>query len=271
MRAPIVLNIVFLLIFLHQGVRASFEPGRLPPAYLALGSSGIASTQAPFFNINPALLAFGSPSELNLQYRNFYNISQLNEFGLSFNTRIKGLPFGLFVSQFGDKNYKEQQAALAVSFTIYERLNIGFLFRNYFLQIKNYGQYYSYGLTAALHLRILSWLNLASVFGNFNEPKLTNQSKDIPVYFIQGIQIEVFPGAQLTLDLFKDERYEFDYRAGLSYQLNKMFKVLAGFRQQIHSFSFGIIFTRKFVTLSYALEIHPNLGASNAVAVGYHF
>lgn len=48
MRVPIVLTIVFLLFLLHQAVRASFEPGRLPPAYLALGSSGIASTQAPF-------------------------------------------------------------------------------------------------------------------------------------------------------------------------------------------------------------------------------
>jgi len=67
MRVPIVLTIVFLLFLLHQAVRASFEPGRLPPAYLALGSSGIASTQAPFFNVNPALLAFGSQSELNLQ------------------------------------------------------------------------------------------------------------------------------------------------------------------------------------------------------------
>jgi len=271
MRVPIVFKIVLWISLVNPTVRASFEPGRLSPTYLALGSSGVASTYAHFFDINPALLSFSSKSELSLQYRNFYNISQLNEFGLSFNTRLRRFPMGIFVSQFGDKNYKEQQAALAFSFTFYKRLSIGFLFQNYFLQIKNYGQYYSFGLTASLHLRILSWLNLASVFGNFNEPKLTKQSKDIPVYFIQGIQIEVFPGARLSLDLFKDERYDFDYRAGFSYQLNKMFNVLAGFRQQIHSFSFGIVFKRKFVTISYALEIHPNLGASNAIAVGYYF
>ncbi len=266
-----VFKMILFLLLLSQTIRASFEPGRLPPAYLALGSSGIASTRTQLFNINPALAASGSQNELFLQYRNFYNISQLNEFGLSLTSHLKGLPIGLFISQFGEKNYREQQAALVLALTFYQRLSVGFLFHNYFLQIKNYGSYYSYGLTAAFHLRIFPWLNMAAVFGNFNEPKLSGQRKDIPVYFVHGLQLQLMPGAELTFDLFKQDGFDFDYRAGLSYQFNQMFTLLAGFRQQVHTFSFGIIFKRKFVSISYALEVHPQLGASNAIAVGYSF
>ena len=271
MSRTILFKINLTLLCLINFSLASFETGRMPPAFLALGSSGIARTQAIFFNNNPALLVFGSQNEINLQYRNFYNITQLNEFALSFNAHVKGVPLGLFVSQFGDRNYKEHQLSLALAYSFYKRLAVGILFHNYFLQIRNYRHYRSFGLTVAVHLQVFSWLNLASAFVNLNEPSLSAQKGDIPVYLINGLELKLFPRASLNLDLVKDDRYDFDYRAGFAYQLNKMFSILTGFRQQVHTFSFGLLFKRKVVSICYALEYHPHIGVSNALSVAYFF
>ncbi|WP_456406864.1 hypothetical protein [Caldithrix abyssi] len=262
-------KIVFIHFLIMRSLLASFEPGRLPPYYLALGGSGIAGQSGIFFNINPALLALDSKTELCLQYRNFYNISQLNEFGLSFRGRIKGLPFGLFVSQFGDQNYREQQFSLHISGRFFEKFSFGLAIQNYFLQIKKYGNYNAVGLTLGIHVKVLPWLNVASVAGNINEPALSAKKGDIPIYFINGISLKPLPKAQITLDLFKDERFDFDYRIGLTYALNSMFSLMVGFRQQAQTFASGLIFKRKVVSICYALEYHARLGVSNAISVGY--
>ncbi len=263
-------SIVFVLLTLGS-VCGSFEPGRLPPAYLALGSSGVASERARFFSNNPALVALVEQNELSLQYRNFYNIAQLNEFGLSFLGQVKHWPFGLFVRQFGDQNYREQQLAVVLGRTFFKTLALGVAIQSYFLQIKNYGNYQAFGLTLGMQLRLFKWLNLASVVGNINQPKLGPYRGDIPVWFVNGLYLKLLPALHVTFDLFKDERFDFDYRTGVRVKLSRPFTLLFGFRQQVHSFSAGFIFKRKVVSVCYALEYHLNLGVSNAISVGYYF
>ncbi len=250
-------------------VYASFEPGRLPPAFIGLGSSGIASNQSLFFPNNPALIVFCSRPAFNLQYRNFYSIPQLNEFALSFQKKLKFLPVGMFISQFGDKRYQESQLSLSLAHTLFKRLSLGLQLHSYYLHIKNYGNYQAFGLSLGLHLKVSSFLSIAGVFGNFNEPKFKNNYGKLPVYFTSGLAFQLLPQAQLSLDIFKDELFDFDYRIGLKYQLFKMISFLFGFRQQVHTFSTGIIFKRKIFSFCYALEYHPSLGVSNAVSVAY--
>ncbi len=269
LKTIILYTFIFLSVFRNTGF-ASFEPGRKPCSYLARGSSGIASAGlSSGFLVNPALLALTNQNELNLFYRNYYSIPQFNEIALSLNFRFFKIPTGLSISQFGNNNYKEQELFFSSAMKLSDNFSIGFAAQLYLLQIKKYGNYSSFGTIIASHLNLLPWLSLATVVGNLNEPEMKGHKGDIPVYFISGVQIKPLNQLELTFDIFKDSRFNFDFRYGLSYKLASSVQFLLGFREQVHTFSIGLEIRKKIIRLNYAFEYHPELGVSNSFGVAY--
>lgn len=262
------LFLLFALSFAH----GAFEPGKKPCAYLARGSSGIAvEGMESGFMINPSLLALKGESHISLFYRNYYGLPQLNEIAMAFKWNVFHLPFGFFVSQFGDKNYHEQELYFATSWSPFENFSLGISVSLYFLRIKNYGQSVAFGNKLAFRYKLLPHLNFATTIGNLNEPKLNHKRGEIPVYFISGFEFLPIKSISISFDIFKDNRFDFDFRYGLGYQLNSYFEFLVGFRQQVHTFTSGIQIKKAMFHVNYAFEIHPDLGFSNAFEVAYVF
>ncbi len=262
-----------LLVLLFSGfLNAAFEPGRLPCVYLANGSAGIATdTDGTYFLVNPAVLAFVNVRQVALHYRNFYGLPQINAAAISFNAQVYKIPVGFAICQYGEKRYREQQVSFSAAFAINKDLVVGVSGRWYYLAISKYGHYNAAGIVLGCQWQTFPWLRLAAVTGNINEPHLTSHSDDIPVYFISGMQIRPVEHVWLFVDLFKDNRFAFDYRFGVNYELTRAIAIHLGMRQQENIFSFGLGFRKKIIAINFALEYHPQLGLSNAISVGYEF
>ncbi len=119
--------------------------------------------------------------------------------------------------------------------------------------------------------RLLPYLNFASVVGNLNEPKLSNERGAIPLYFTLGFEIIPVSAISLSFDIFKDDQFDFAFRYGLRYTANRFLKFFVGFRQQVHTFASGIQLNCNFFHLNYSFEFHPELGMNNAFEVTYAF
>ncbi len=251
---------------------ASFEPGKWPCAFLARGSSGIAvSGLENGFVINPALLTDSSANSLSVFYRNYYGLSDLNDFNLTLQWRFFRMPMGGAFGQFGDKNYREQTLIWAMAWSITKHFSLGLALQVFWLNIKHYGQATALGSLLAVHYKISSQLSLATVAGNLNEPRLNGRADAIPVYFDTGLQWKPLQRLSFSLDIFKDDRFDFDFRYGLGYHFVPSIELLAGFRQQTHTFTAGLQIRKMMIHFGYALEWHPELGVSNAIEVTYAF
>lgn len=189
--------------------------------------------------------------------------------GMNFTT--SGLPLGFFISQFGTSNYKEQEIRLSSAWHFSPTFAMGGSVNLYFLHIKNYGNQFTVGTTVSLFYRLLPYLNFASVVGNLNEPKLSNERGAIPLYFTMGFEIIPSSAISVSVDIFKDNQFDFAFRYGLRYTINRLLKFFVGFRQQVHTFASGIQLNCNFFHFNYSFEFHPELGMSNAFEVTYAF
>jgi hypothetical protein len=250
---------------------AAFEPGKEPCLFLARGSSGIACPELENgFIVNPALLA-NAPMRVSLFYRNYFGIKTLNDMALGMNFTVSGLPLGFFIGQFGTSNYKEQEIRFSGAWHFSKTFTVGGSVNLYFLRIKNYGNHFATGATVSLFYRLFPYLNFASVVGNLNEPKLSNERGAIPLYFTMGFEIIPSSAISVSLDIFKDNQFDFAFRYGLRYSFNRLLKFFVGFRQQVHAFASGIQLNCSIFHLNYSFELHPELGMSNAFEVTYAF
>ncbi len=263
--------ILSLFGLLHEA-QASFEPGKWPCAFLARGSSGIAVSHLQNgFVVNPALLTGMRSNSLGVFYRNYYAISDLNDFNLTVRFRLFNVPLGFSFGQFGDKRYREQTAVWAAGWPLGDKLSFGAAVQIFLLNIKRYGRSVAVGSLVALRYKISAKWRVAAVAGNLNEPRLNGRTGDIPVYFSTGLEFKPHKRFSLSWDIFKDERFPFDFRYGLGYLLFPSIEVLVGFRQQVHTFTAGIQIRKTMIRFAYALEVHPDLGVSNAIEVNYVF
>ena len=263
---------ILVLLAALQLLHASFEPGKWPAAYLARGSSGIAVTGLENgFIVNPALLPWQEGNNISLFYRNYYSLSNLNDFSLAARFRIFEIPLGISFDQFGDRNYHEQTLSFNAAWTFAKNLSFGAAVRLFLLNVRHYRQTSAFGGSLGLHYRFSKKIAVAAVAGNLNEPRLYGRQGNIPVYFSTGLEVEPVKKLSLSFDIFKDNRFDFDFRFGVGYQMFSSIKLLLGFQQQIHAFTAGIQIRKTMVHFGYALEMHPDLGISNAIEVGYVF
>ncbi len=264
--------ILLLLLIGSRGAYASFEPGKWPCAYLARGSSGIAVGHLQNgFLVNPALLNLKAANQISLFYRNYYTISDLNDLSLSAEFSFYKIPVGFTFSQFGDKNYREQTMSIAAAWSPVKNLSLGAAAQMFLLNVKRYGKSSAFGTILSLHYQIMPKFSLAAVAGNLNEPKLSDRRGAVPVYFLTGFEFLPVDNLSLSLDIFKDNQFDFDFRYGLGYRLISSIEILLGFRQQVHAVTAGIQINKLMVHFGYALEMHPDLGISNAIEVAYVF
>ena len=106
---------------------------------------------------------------------------------------------------------------------------------------------------------------------NLNEPRLGKAKERIPLYFVIGFSIKPTEQAEISLDIVKDQNYDFDYRFGIQYYLQKWLTFIIGFRDAVNNYTAGFSIVKKNLNLGYAFIYDPNLGGSNTINIGYEF
>jgi hypothetical protein len=264
--------IVLLLFLFSTSCFASFEFKGYGSTYTAGGSAGIASFQNEFgIFLNPAKLTRATGLQVNLFYRNYYGISDLNQITLGSQFLINKLPFGFGISRYGSKIYSETEIRLGTGINIFEAIHFGISLNTYHLEIQNYGSTIGVGFDISALYSITPNLTSAFVISNANEPKLGKISERIPAYFALGVSYKIFADTEICFDVVKDAEFDFDYRFGINYSFKNWLTLILGYRDQVNSFSTGFNLGKNQLTLGYAFVYHPLLGGSNSISMGYAF
>ena len=251
---------------------ASFENKGSGSGYIGAGSSGIASDETAFsVFINPAKLSFINKSEIVLYYRNFYLIKGLDQVSLAANLRFGKIPFGFAVDRFGNDLYSEYAVSAAGAFEIIDSLSIGCKINFYHLQIKNYNSASSYTVSLSAIYKVTKSFRTGFIYENITENTIGSAAEKLPMNMALAFSFNPISQIELNFDIFKDNRFDFEYRAGLYYFLNKWFKLMAGFRSSVNSYSAGFEIKKYGFNFIYAFAWHSVLGVSNTLSVGYEF
>ncbi len=263
---------IILIIYLSVPSFAAFENKGGGSGYIGAGSSGIASNETAFAVIlNPAKLAYVRNPEIYLYYRNFYLIQGLDQISLAANLRFGKIPFGFSVERFGNTLYSEYTLSAAGAFEIIDSLSVGCKINFYHLQIKNYSSASSYSISLSAIYKVNKFFRAGFIYENITESVIGAARQKLPVNMALAFSFNPLPQIELNFDIFKDNRFDFEYRAGLYYSLNNWFKLMAGFRSLVNSYSGGIELKKYGFDFIYALVWHASLGVSNTLSVGYEF
>ncbi len=266
--------IVLLLLYLGglSAVRAAFESKGFGAAFLALGGAGRARSGAPFsLFLNPAALPAEKPLQLNLYYRNFYGLKELNHLAVEAQSRMQDIPFAVGLSRYGNALYAESELRVAAAYELFTGLTAGVSVNGYFVWLKGYGNSATAGISAALRYRIISNLDMAFVINNLNEPVLGAAKEPVPIQAALSVALRPEAYTELFIDLVQEERTAPDWRMGLSYRPVRWLQLLAGFKNSVQAVSGGLTIFKGALRVDYGLEYHLELGVSNAMSVGYAF
>lgn len=269
------INLFVLLIILWavpKSGRAVFEPEGMGSPFWASGNSAFVSFYAGnAVFINPALLGLVKNSRIELSYRNFYGLRELNQLGLSLPVLWHKVPLAVGVSHYGNALYSENTVRAAAALKAYGNFYIGLRLDWYFLQIKNYGHNSTLGLSAAAIYRIVANLQSGFVITNINEPEIGRTHERLPMRFALALAYKIAPGMELTAASLKSSDFDFEYRVGLRYAALTQLHLLAGLRNPENILCAGFQIIHKFLSINYAMEYHPELGASHSVGIEYDF
>jgi len=251
-------------------VYGAFEERGVGSAYLGLGGTGLAGGGLSFIVFrNAAALPFYAEKRVDLFYRNFYGIPDLNEVALGFTLPLKSLPVSLGLTQYGSKTYNESQIRIGVAYRVSSSVALGITGNLYYLSLKNYGYSTSAGFGLSGLYTVSNRLNLGFVVNNLNEPVIGAAREKIPLTMMLGLSYSPAEGVIFNTDLVKETDVDFDYRFGLEYVALDWLILRAGFRTLTKKLGFGLGLFLGRLRIDYSLENHPDLNVSHSVSVGY--
>ena len=272
---PMYYRFLLSLFFLHLfavSLFAAFEPKGYGASFLAQGSAGRAQADAPFILfLNPAGLHSAKTTQLNLYYRNFYGIRELNQASLEAKMQIGTIPLAAGISRYGNPLYAESELRIGSAIKIIDDLWAGLSLNGYFVSLKNYGNSQTFGISAGLFYTVFTNLDMSFTVENLNEPVIGEAKEPIPLQMAFSLAFRPESHSEILIDVLQEPNFPVDVLLGFSYRVNRWFRLLGGFKNQVKALSAGLSITVQSVRIDYGFEYHLELGISNAVSVGYAF
>jgi hypothetical protein len=261
---------LFLITLFLSVAKASFENQGSGASNIGLSLSGLAS-RYPDFSVftNPSLIS--GEALVDLFYRNLYGIKELNQISINSEFSISNQPLGIGIMRYGNSIYSETKLALGTSYAIDPTFSLGISIKGYFLQIKNYGDAFSLGFSFSVFYKINDQLQIAAVINDLNEPEIGSSGEKIPVSGILGLSFSPVSDVEILMDAYKEEFFNFAYRFGTRINIISNINLLAGFQDNINSFSAGLELDQTGYAIKYSVDIHPVLNASHALGFKYAF
>jgi hypothetical protein len=258
---------LFLIISTHI-CSAAFEKTESSAASFAIGNAMVAvpfSFTAIYYN--PATLDTGSSLYTQMSARNFYGFKEIYQFDFILGFKLSNSPLCFSVSRFGNPKYQEIQFALATAFCLTNDFYIGLGIQSYFLSISGYGADYSYGVNLGILYKIDDNVYWGAMISNINQPTIGKNSEALPQCFSLGICY--YPQKRLTIsaEIFRDIRFESDYRMGVAYQFQYPIIIRIGLQDAVNSYCLGLGFVWNTFWVDYALQIHQILGESHIFSI----
>ena len=248
--------------------QAAFEKKDVGAACAAMGNSTVA---IPHFKSalyqNPSSLSIDNHISLMFSYQNFYGISDINEIDILFECQLFQHPFAFAVNRFGNQIYQEVQFTTGSLIDVSEAFQIGFSAQLYYLTISGYGGAMSWGFNLASRYDFTRSLSIGALVTNINGPIIGHAREKLPQTLSVGICYRSSKKTFVSFEVFRDIRFEPEYRAGFSYQLMTMFTLRGGIEDRLQSYACGFGFNSAWIQFDYAIKIHQILGISHIISL----
>ena len=259
--------IIFLFITINICC-AAFEKTESGAASFSMGNALVA---IPFtftaIHYNPANLDTGSSLYTQMSIRNFYGFNGISQIDFLLGGQLFETPVCLSINRFGNLKYQEFQIAMATAVCLTDNFFVGLGIQSFFLSISGYGADYSYGINLGILYNIDNHLYCGAMIANINQPKIGKKPEELPQSFSLGICY--YPQERLTLsaEIFRDIRFEPDYRMGIAYQFQYPIIIRIGLQDAVNSYCFGLGFISNTFSVDYALQMHQILGESHIFSI----
>ncbi len=263
---------LLVILLMTHSLFAAFEPKGIGTSFLAAGSAGRAGSDGSFaVFLNPAKLIRNTAVKVDLFYKNFYGIKNLNQMSLEVRVPVLGQPFAVGINRYGISSYLESELRIGSALRLYGALDLGFSANIYNIFLKNYGNSYAFGFTFAAMYELFENARAAFTVENVNEPKLGQAKEPIPASAALGVSYSPVKNVEVLIDLLKEQDYDFDFRSGIVFYPLSGIQLRFGFKTIVKSYSAGFSIHLKQFDLGYAFEYHTALGGSNSLSMGYVF
>lgn len=265
----IICRSVIIIIFGIQSLcYATFEKLEVGAQSIALGNALVAMKGSPYsLYYNPANIQVNQQTQIVFDYQNFYGIADLNQFNMIANFNINNIPLSTGINHFGNKLYQELQFILGSSYNLTDKASIGVSFQLYSLQIRGYGQQSTWGIHLGFQYYLLDDLSVGAFSTNLNQPTIGNIKEKLPQTFSLGFCYQPSNRLLINFELFRDVRFEQDYRAGFSYDIISNLFLRIGIEDKTESYSLGTGIFTELIKFDYAIKLHQTLGTSHIVSL----
>lgn len=260
--------VIWAILFFSLPVFAAFE---LLDKGVVSGGMGGAGCARPVFgeyiNSNPANQAFITTPSFVLAYRRLYDLKELQNSALALVYPLKRAVFSLKIFDFGDKLYHENAAAFSAAIIIMEGLALGVQSEIYHISIKDNGSAFSAGIDVGFNWKLADNLSWGASASNLNEPVIGACREKLPVIVQTGVSYRPVNGVELCADIYKDDFFPPEIRAGVEYSGLRNPVVRVGFADQPASFAAGLEFDTGYFRMAYALNTHNYLGLTHTIGL----
>ena len=255
---------LYFLIFVFSISFAAFDQNTNGAKSNALGNAVVSHPDLIYaVYYNPANIKHHNQFRIAFDYRNFYGLPEVNQLSLVCTFPFHDFPISFGAVSFGNKLYTEMQFLLGSSYKLNSDISIGSTLRFYTLQIEGYGSDFATGINLGVQYRLTSDFSIGFLISNLNRPTISRQKEKIAQCFVIGFSYAPMQEINLFADLYRDVRYEQDYRAGISYIIMPEIEIRIGLEDKINTYSIGFGTAINNFVFDYALSVHQVLGISH--------
>lgn len=241
---------------------------REPPAQSAgMGGSGCALPGIGLASLNPALIAFEATGGAVYWTPSRFGMTELGTMGGEWNHRISGINAGVALRRFGYEVYSEHRLDVSAGTQLGGGLALGIRGALHTVHIERYGSAAAMGLDAGLLFSPADGWHAGASIHNLAASAFA-QGESLPLNMRIGVAW-VTERLRLACDLEKDARYPLTLRAGVEFRPVNMLALRIGVVNVPSSFTTGIGLLLSSVQAHYAVSVHPDLGWTHFIGIGF--
>ena len=241
------------------------------PRFTAMANTGVAMQDIWSMQSNQAGLAILRQTSVAAAFQSHFFNS-----GISTQSLIVAVPyhhnvFALSWQTYGLAEYREHRAALALAKdfggSVFSALN----FSLHQLSINSYGTALAWSFEAGLQYKVADNVILGTHISNPSRNSYEQGASTLPASVEFGATWKSSVNLLLSSAITKNLRGESGLGCGIEYSLEKRFSLRGGiFTNPLQQFA-GLGFNRSSLRIDLAVAVHPSLGYSPQVSLGYEF
>lgn len=260
--------LILLITWLPYYSQAAFELADEGIVGLSMSNAGCARIyEVEGWNSNPACQWFGSGLNLELSIRKLYGLNELRQNQINLQWKLNNFGVGAELFSFGWKSYFENMYGLTANGRIYKTLIAGIRVNFYELTIAGGGYDNAIGFDLGLIYSFNRFLNYGIVIRNINRPVIGETKDELPYTIQTGISLKPDKLFNFCFDVFKDEKFDPQYRIGIEYMGLNYAVLRFGAALEPVSLSGGLDIKYRFMNIRYAIYNHNQLGLTHVFGI----